>query len=129
MKRAVTLSLAALAVAACNDSSTEPVSPMAAVAPSQARFSIAGAAGTTLDFSGDIDGITTIILPSLDDAVAAEKLQLEFAKLASALKAGDKVAAAGMLASIRALLKPEIGGVGDVGAIELVLDHIAPALK
>jgi hypothetical protein len=129
MKRAVIFSMAALVVAACNDSSMEPVSPNAAIAPSQARFSIVGASGVTLDFSGDIDLITERVLPSLDDATAAEKLKVEFGKLSAGLDTGTKAEVAGTVTAIRALLKPGIGAVGDVGAIEVVLDNLDRALN
>lgn len=131
MKRTVVLPIAALLLAACGDSPLEPESAAtSAITPDQASLSIAAttpAAG--LDFAGDLEMIKTLMLPSLDDAAAAGKLGLEIDKLAVALGAGKKVEASAAVTAARALLTPTIGGVGDVGAIELVLDNVQVALQ
>jgi len=119
---------AALLLAACTESPTETKS----VVMQPTRLSMAGLTGTptgTLDFASDLDGLTTRVVPSLDDAKAAEQLRLELDRLSAALNAGNTADATKSVAAARALLTPTIGAVGDIGVVELVLDNIERALQ
>jgi hypothetical protein len=128
MKRATLLPITALLLAACGDAPMQPEAERTALTPDSPSFSIA-AASAALDFASDLDMITTLVVPSLDDATAAAKIKLEVGKLSAALSAGNKVAAAQSVAAVRALLTPGVGGPADVGMIEIVLDNIGRALQ
>jgi hypothetical protein len=121
----------ALLLAACGESPLEPESAATpTISPEQASLSVAATTpSASLDFTGDLEMMKTLTLPSLDDAVAAGKLGLEVDKLSAALKAGNKVEATAAVTAARALLAPGIGGVADLGTIEIVLGNIQVALQ
>jgi alcohol dehydrogenase class IV len=99
------------------------------LAPDRVSLSVAATGSDALDFTADLDALTTRVLPSLSDAAAADALGLRIADLSAALDAGDKAEAARAVAATRALLTSEIGAWGDLGAIELVLNNVERALQ
>jgi hypothetical protein len=131
MKRAVLLSVSALVVAACNDSTMEPNSPTTAITPSQAQFSIATTtnAGAEANLTGDLRLLYNVVIPNLSNETAAEQLKVQILALSAALDAGDKAAAAQAIQAADNISAPGIGSVSVVGRIDRVLALYAKSLQ
>jgi hypothetical protein len=131
MKRAVLLSVSALVVAACNDSTMEPNSPTTAITPGQAQFSIATTtnASAEANLSGDLKLLYTRIIPGLTNDVAEEQLKVQILALSTALDVGDKVAAAQAITAAGDIAVQGIGSFSDVARINQVLAHYQRSLR
>ncbi len=129
MRRRIVIPAAALVMAACSD---VPMAPDAANVPAMVGATLslsAGSENAALDFTVDLELITTRVVPNFTDREAAEQLQLHITELTTALNAGDKAEAARILDLARASVTTRDAAWGDVGYIELVFNNIAQALQ
>ncbi len=127
MKRSLPFIAAAFVLAACSDSSTEPLATPNTASALKASAAVASSV-TEHDYAGEISDITSRVLPSFDDAAAAGQIGALLTKLSDDLAKNDRTAAAADIALLRQALKPGIASPADLGNVELLLDMIERSL-
>lgn len=134
MKRFTVLPLVVLLAAACSNSPTAPT------ADNQADTAAAGISANAITASlststdagaygsdGDLEVISSRILPDFTDQDAATKLGGYIGQIQEQLAAGDKAEVARLVGLALAELAPGVSNGGDVGYVEIVLNNIARA--
>ena len=129
MKHPRTIAAAALLLAACSDNPVAPVAtPKSALRAGAGPSLSATGVAANLDFSTDLESLNSRVVPSLDDAAAAERISAALGSLSGHLSSGDRVAASADITLVRSELKPSLGSAADLGNIEMVLDLIESSL-
>lgn len=121
---------AAVSLAACQDVPTAPLSPAGdspVAAVSGPSFSVAGAAGASLDFDSDLSFVEQIAA-EFSDSAASERFLAHLTELRANLGSGDKAAARDQLALVEGELASAGCAEGDRGYIELVFRNIGAAV-
>lgn len=116
--------LVALAVGACSPDATSPVAPSAAeVRGPSLAVDVQGAAA----LRSALDDARTRVLPTLDGALAGDRLDAALGRAEAALAANDAAALAAALQQVRATLASEGASLDDAGAL-VELEALEPLL-
>jgi hypothetical protein len=132
MKHPRTIAAAALLLAACNDNPTAP--PVAGrLAPSAMRLSVSDASATS-EIGLTITDVRERLVPLLDNAVAAERLQSLMADVQAAVDSGDMAGAHRLLVDAQAVADPngdgtagDLGDPANVAVLRLTLENLSTA--
>ena len=123
---ALTAGVALVAGACTSDAPTQV--PSNEAAPS--KISAAVVSTGQLDFSHELGDISTRILPSFTDRVAADSLQAEMNSISECVAAGDLEGARAAIGRARAVVQqPDVVGAADAYAIVRTLDVIDGVLQ
>lgn len=133
MKHPRTVAAAALLLAACSDNPVAPKEEATSLAPSATRFSMASVAAAS-DLGLTITDVRERLVPLLENATAAERLQSLMAGAQGAVERGDIAEAHRFLVEAQLATDPngdgtaaDLGDPANVAVLRLTLENLASA--
>jgi hypothetical protein len=133
MKHPRTIAAAALFLAACGDNPTAPPAKATSLAPSSMRLSVIGAPEVS-ELGLTITDVRERLVPLLENAVAAERIETLMASVQAAVDRGDIADAHRLLGDAKLIADPngdglagDLGDPANVAVLRLTLENLSAA--